>query len=135
MVNELRYPAFPTRALLAAGTALLALMAIAIVVNRSGPSVRACAYAAERVMAARNYSVKMMELHGQASVPSCHGLSDASYVQALLDTYKIEYGGLLPGESINYAVPPPSYKARSAARGSYGPRMREAAASSKGNSR
>src|SRR5215470_10427106 len=72
VMNDLRYPAFPKGALLAAGTALLALMAIAIVVNRSGPSVRACAYAAERVMAARNYSVKMMELHGQASVPACH---------------------------------------------------------------
>jgi len=114
-MNELRYPAFPKRALLAAGTALLALMAVAIVVNRSGPSLRACAYAAERVMVARDYSVRMMELDGKGSVPACRGLSDASYAQALLDTYRIEYGRLLPRESINYAVPPPSYKARSAA--------------------
>ena len=114
-MNELRYPAFPKRAFLAAGTALLALMAVAIVVNRSGPSVRACAHAAERVMVARDYSVTVMELDGKRSVPACRGLSDSSYVQALLDTYKIEYGGLLPRESIGYAVPPPSYKARSAA--------------------
>ena len=134
-MNELRYPAFPKRAFLAAGTALLALMAVAIVVNRSGPSVRACAYAAERVMVAWDYSVTVMELDGKRSLPACRGLSDSSYVQALLDTYGIEYGGLLPRKPINYAVPPPSYKARSAARGSYGPRMREAAASSKGNSR
>jgi len=114
-MTELRYPAFPKRAFLAAGTALLALMAVAIVENRSGPSVRACAYAAERVMVARNYSVTMMELAGRESVPACRGLSDATYVQALLDTYRIEYGRLLPRASINYAVPPPSYKARSAA--------------------
>jgi hypothetical protein len=113
-MTDLRYPAFPKRAFLAAGTALLALMAVALIVNRGGSSVGACAQTAERIMVARDYSVEMMELTGQRSVPACRGLSDAQYVQALLDTYKIEYGGLLPESSINYAVPPPSYKARSA---------------------
>jgi len=100
--------------LLAGGAALLALMAVAFVVNRSGPSVPRCARAAERVMVARQYSVGTMELAGQRSVPACRGLSDAQYVQALLDTYEIEYGGLLAKVPNNYAIPPPSYKARSA---------------------
>ncbi len=113
-MTDLRYPAFPRRAFLAVGTALIALMAVAIIVNRSGPSVGACAHAAERVMVAREYSVETMELTGQGSVPACRGLSAAQYVQALLDTYQIEYGRLLPGSSVNYAIPPPSYKARSA---------------------
>jgi hypothetical protein len=113
-MTELRYPAFPKRALLAVGTALLALMAVAFIVNRSGPSVPACARAAERVMVARQYSLSMMELAGRGSVPACRRLSDAQYVQALLDTYQIEYGRLLAKVPNNYAVPPPSYKARSA---------------------
>jgi hypothetical protein len=113
-MTELRYPALPKRALVVASTALLALMAVAFVVNRTGPSVPACARAAERVMVARQYSVGMMELAGQGSVPACRGLSDAQYEQALLDTYQIEYGKLLAKAPNNYAVPPPSYKARSA---------------------
>jgi hypothetical protein len=112
--TELRYPAFPKRALVAGGTALLALMAVAFVVNRSSPSVQACAHAAERVMVARQFSVDMMELAGRGSVGACRGLSEAQYVQALLDTYQIEYGRLLAKVPSNYAVPPPSYRARSA---------------------
>ena len=65
-------------------------------------------------MVARQYPVRTMELAGQSSVPACRGLSDAQYVQALLDTYQIEYGKLLAKTPDNYAVPPPSYKARSA---------------------
>jgi hypothetical protein len=113
-MTELRYPAFPKRALVAGGTVLVALMVGALLFNRSGPTVPACARAAERVMVARQYSVSMMELAGQRSVPACRGLPDAQYVQALLDTYQIEYGGLLAKVPNNYAVPPPSYKARSA---------------------
>ena len=89
-------------------------MAVAFVVNRSEPTVQACARAAERVMVARQYSVGMMELAGRRSVPACRGLSYGQYVQALLDTYQIEYGRLLAKVPNNYAVPPPSYKARSA---------------------
>jgi len=113
-MTDLRYPAFPKRAFLAAGTTLLALMAVAVIVNRGGPSVGACAHAAERVMVARDYSVETMELPGARSVQACRGLSHAQYVQALLDTYQIEYGRLLPRAPISHAVPPPSYKARSA---------------------
>jgi len=100
--------------LLAGGAVLLALMAVAFVVNKSSPSVPRCAHAAERVMIARQYSVGMMELAGQRSVAACRGLSDAQYVQALLDTYQIEYGRLLAKVPNDNAVPPPSYKARSA---------------------
>jgi hypothetical protein len=89
-------------------------MAVAFVVNRSSPSVPACAHAAERVMVARQFSVDMMELAGRGSVRACRGLSEAQYVQALLDTYQIEYGRLLAKVPNNYAVPPPSYRARSA---------------------
>jgi hypothetical protein len=113
-MTELRYPAFPRRAFLAAGTLLFALMAIAVIINQSGPSLSACARAAERVMVAYGYSVETMELSGQRSVPACGGLSDARYLQALLDTYRIEYGRVLPQSSRDYAVPPPSYRARSA---------------------
>jgi len=113
-MTELRYPAFPQRALVIGGAALLVLMAVALLVNRSGPTVPACARAAERVMVARQYSVGMMELAGQGSVPACRGLSRAQYAQALLDTYRIEYGRLLGKVPYDYAVPPPSYKARSA---------------------
>ena len=113
-MTELSYPAFPRRLFLAAGAVVLALMAAAVVVNKSGPSVRACAHAAERVMAKRNYSVVMMELAGPRSVPACRGLSADQYSQALRDTYRIEYGGLLARSPASYAVPPPSYKAASA---------------------
>ena len=112
--TELSYPAFPKRALVAGGIALLVLMAVAFVVNRSGPSVARCARAAEHVMVARQYSVATMELAGQGSVPACRGLSDGQYVQALLDTYQIEYGKVLAKVPANYAVPPPAYRARSA---------------------
>jgi hypothetical protein len=112
--TELRYPAFPKRALMAGAAALLALMAVAFVVNRSGPSVPACARAAEHVMVARQYSVGTMERAGPGSVPACRRLSEAQYVQALLDTYQIEYGSLLAKAPNNFAVPPPSYRARSA---------------------
>ncbi len=113
-MTELSYPAFPGRAFLAAGTVLLVLVAAAIVVNKNGPSVSACAAAAERVMVARNYSVEMMELAGPGSVPACRGLTVDQYAQALLDTYRIEYGRLLPRTPVRYDLPPPSYKARSA---------------------
>ena len=113
-MTELRYPAFPRRAFLAAGTALLALMAAAIIVNRSAPTVGGCARAAERVMASRNLSVTAMRRAGQGSVSACRGLSGAQYGQALLDTYRIEFGRRLPRVPVRYAIPPPSYKARSA---------------------
>jgi hypothetical protein len=113
-LTELSYPAFPRRMFVAAGVVVLALMAAAVVVNRSGPNVRACARAAEHVMADQNYSVAMMELIGKGSVPACRGLSADQYSRALLDTYRIEYGGLLAKSPVNYAVPPPSVKAASA---------------------
>jgi hypothetical protein len=113
-MTELSYPTFPRRLFVAAGVLVLALMAAAVVVNRSGPNVRACARAAEHVMAHQNYSVVMMELIGKGSVPVCRGLSADQYSQALLDTYRIEYGGLLARSPVNYAVPPPSVKAASA---------------------
>lgn len=113
-MTELSYPAFPRRAFLAAGTVLVALIAVAIAVNQSGPSVGACAAAAERVMVAQSYSVDMMQMAGPASVPACRGLTGDQYTAALLDAYWIEYGRLLPRAPVRYAMPPPSYKARSA---------------------
>jgi hypothetical protein len=113
-MTDLSYPAFPRRLFLAAGLVVLGLMAAAVVVNGSGPSVRACAHAAARVMASRNYSVAMMELAGAGSVPTCRGLSADQYGQALLDTYRIQYGRLLARSPVSYDVPPPAYKAASA---------------------
>jgi hypothetical protein len=113
-MSELSYPAFPRRAFLAAGTVLLALIATAIVINKSGPSVRACAVAAARVMERRHDTVAMMELAGPRSVPACRDLTAARYAQALADTYRIEYGRLLPRAPLSYDMPPPAYKARSA---------------------
>jgi hypothetical protein len=113
-MTDLRYPAFPVRALLAACAALIALMAVAVIVNRSGPSVGACKRAAERVMVARDYSAEAMELAGQRSVPACRGVSAGQYVQAVLDAYRTEYWRPLARSPADEAIPPPSYKARSA---------------------
>lgn len=113
-MTELSYPAFPKRAFLAIGAVALALMAGAVIVNHGGRSLHGCAIAAERVMAARSYSADMMELIGPGTVPACRGLTARQYAQALLDAYRIEYGRHLPEVPINYAVPPPAFKALSA---------------------
>lgn len=113
-LTDLTYPAFPKRAFLAAGAVLLALMAVAVMVNKSTPTVHGCAVAAERVMAARNYSARQMGLLGPGSVRACRGLTVGQFDQALLDTYQIEYGRHLPKASITYAEPPPAFKTISA---------------------
>jgi hypothetical protein len=112
-VTELTYPSFPRRALAAFGAVLAALSAVAIVVNKSGPDVRGCAAAAERVMAARNYSVGAMRRIGPGRVPACRGLSAGEYGQAVAYAYVIEYRGL-PDTSISRDMPPPWFRALSA---------------------
>ena len=113
-MTELTYPSFPRRGFLAIGAVVLALVTAAIVVNQSGEDLRACAVAAERVMAARNYSVAMMELIGPGAVRACHGLTALQYDEAVLAAYRIEYGGRLPASSITDDTPPPAFRARSA---------------------
>jgi hypothetical protein len=113
-VTDLTYPSFPRRALVAIGAALVALCAVAIVVNRSGPDARTCAAAAEHVMAARNYSIDAMTRIGPGPVPDCHGLTAGQYGQAVADAYLIEYGRRLPSTSISGDAPPASFRALSA---------------------
>ncbi len=113
-MTELTYPSFPRRALAVVGAVLAALCAVAIVVNRSGPDVRGCAAAAERVMAARNYSLDAMRRIGPGWVPACRGLGAADYRQAVADAYVIEYGRRLPDVSISRDIPPASFRALSA---------------------
>ncbi len=113
-MTELTYPAFPRKALVAIGAALVALCAVALVINGSGPDERGCAIAAERVMAARNYSVFTMSRMGPDRLPACRGLTAGQYGQAVADGYRLEYGGRLPSASIARNVPPPSFRALSA---------------------
>ena len=108
------YPSFPRRALLTIGAALAALATAAIVVNQSGPSVRDCAVAAERVMATRNYSAAMMETMGLGAVRACDRLTAAQFRQAIGDAYQIEFGSRLAHVSIIGDVPPPTFRALSA---------------------
>jgi hypothetical protein len=119
-VTELTYPNFPRRALAVLGAVLAALSAVAIVVNKSGPDVRGCAAAAERVMAARNYSVAAMARIEPGRVPACRGLSAAEYRQAVADAYGIEYGRRLPDVPVSRDFPPPSFRALSARSASLG---------------
>lgn len=119
-MSELSYPSFPRRAFLAAGAALLAFVAAVVLVNASadagagtGPGLRACAVAAERVMVAENYSVAIMELTGPDSVRACHGLTERQFARALSRTYEIEYGGRLPKQPVSFNMPPPTFKALS----------------------
>ncbi len=72
-MTDLTYPSFPRRTLVAIGVALVALSAVAIVVNRSGPDARGCAAAAAHVMAARNYSIDAMTRIGPDRVPPVTG--------------------------------------------------------------
>lgn len=113
-MTELTYPRFPVRALVAIAVALAALVPVAIALNAGGPSERACAIAAERIMAARGYPVALMELTGPGAVRACHGLSRQQYAQSLLATYLIEYGKHLPSVPLPREVPPPAFKALSA---------------------
>ncbi|MGN6794710.1 MAG: hypothetical protein ACTHJW_20180, partial [Streptosporangiaceae bacterium] len=82
-MTELTYPAFPRKALLVLGAALLALCAFAVVVNQSGPDARGCAVAAARVMTARNSSVAAMKRIGPERVPDCRGLTTSQFGQAV----------------------------------------------------
>jgi hypothetical protein len=113
-VTELTYPSFPRRGFLTIGAVVLALVAAAILANRSSADLRACAVAAERVMAARNYSVATMELIGPGPISACRGLTASQFDQAVLAAYRIEYGGRLPTRSIRDDAPPPAFRARSA---------------------
>jgi hypothetical protein len=119
-VSDLTYPRFPRRALAALGAVLTALCAVAIVVNKSGPDVRGCAAAAERVMAARNFSVDAMTRIGPGRVAACRGLSAGEYRQAVADAYGIEYERRLPDTPVSRDIPPPSFRALSARSASLG---------------
>jgi sugar phosphate isomerase/epimerase len=113
-VTELTYPAFPRKALAALGAALVALCAIAMVVNRSGPDERGCAVAAAHVMTARNYSIAAMKRIGADRVPHCRGLTAGQFGQAVASAYAIEFGRRLPDASNSRDMPPASFRARSA---------------------
>jgi hypothetical protein len=113
-VTELTYPAFPKRALVAAGAALVVLCAVAVVVNRSGPDVRACTGAAARMMSARNYSVAAMTRLGPGRVPACRGLSAGQYARAVGDAYAADYARTLPRAPASAEGPSPSFRALSA---------------------
>jgi hypothetical protein len=116
-VDELSYPSFPRRAFLAIAAVMLALAGVVVAVRESGadlPSVAGCAVGAERVMAAHDYSVDLMALIGPSAVRPCRGLSRRQYGQALLDTYRIEYGRNLPKLSSSNDRPSPAFRTRSA---------------------
>ena len=111
---ELTYPKFPLRPLAAIGVVTVALGVGAILVNRSEPSISACATAAGRFMARHDFSLNQMRAAGSGPVPACHGLSAEQFGQALLDGYANEYGPSLPRAPIPRDVPPSNYKATSA---------------------
>ncbi len=113
-MNELTYPSFPKRAFAVAGAVVLVLIAAAIVVNESGPSVPGCARAARHVMTRRDYSLDRMRLNGPGSVPACRGLTAGQFADAVVIAYQAEYGRFLPRVPITRDLPPPSYKALSA---------------------
>lgn len=113
-MTELTYPAFPRRPLAALGAALVALSAVAVVVNRNGPDVPRCTAAAARVMTTRNYSIAAMARLGPGRVPDCHGLTSGQYAQAVAGAYGIDYGRTLPHAPISGNVPPASFRALSA---------------------
>ncbi|HEX9031205.1 MAG TPA: hypothetical protein VF834_05130 [Streptosporangiaceae bacterium] len=117
-MSELSYPRFPLRAFVVIGAVLAAFFAAAIVASSGGgPSLRGCAVAAERVMAAHGYSADLMELDGPRAVRACRGLTGRQYAQALRRTYRIEYGGRLPRQPLSHDVPPAAYKSLSARSG------------------
>jgi hypothetical protein len=113
-VTELNYPAFPRKAILAIGAALVPLCAVGVVVNQSGPDARGCAVAIARVMTARNYSIAAMKRQGPGQVPRCGGLTAAQFSSAVERAYQIEFGGQLPDAANSRDVPPASFRAKSA---------------------
>jgi hypothetical protein len=113
-VTELTYPAFPRKALVALGAALVALCAVAMVVNRSGPDERGCAVAAAHVMTARNYSIAAMKRIGADRVANCRGLTGGQFGRAVASAYAIEFSRRLPDASNSRDMPPASFRARSA---------------------
>jgi len=117
-VTELTYPAFPRKALLALGAAVLALSAVAVVVNRSGPDANGCAVAVARVMTARNYSIAAMKRIGAERVPDCRGLTQGEFGDAVGRAYQIEFGKRLLGVSNSRDFA--SFRAKSAQAASLG---------------
>jgi hypothetical protein len=114
LVTELTYPAFPRKALLALGAALVALCGVAVAVNQSGPDARGCAVAAARLMTARNYSITAMNRIGAERVPACRRLTAAEFATAVGRAYQIEFGRRLPSTSNSRDSELASFRSKSA---------------------
>jgi hypothetical protein len=119
-LNELAYPSFPWRVFLVIAVIVVLLAAAVIAEERTEGSASAsaaiggCAAAAARVMSANDYSIDMMAIMGPRSVGRCQGLDPRQFGRALLDTYRIEYGRILPKASSDAGRPSAAYRARSA---------------------
>jgi hypothetical protein len=113
-VTELSYPAFPRKALLALGAAVITLCGVAVAVNQSGPDVRGCVVAAARVMTARTYSIAAMNRVGSERIPACRGLTADQFATAVERAYRIEFGQRLPDTSNSGNIPLVAFRAKSA---------------------
>ncbi len=106
-MTDLVYPAFPRRPFLLGGLVVLALIAIAVVVNLRGPSVARCTAAARHEVASHGRVIP-----GQ--LRACDGLSSTEITAALTTAYRAEYSRYLRGAPITRDLPPAEYRARSA---------------------
>ncbi|MGI9007274.1 MAG: hypothetical protein ACR2FU_13955 [Streptosporangiaceae bacterium] len=104
---DLIYPAFPRRAFVLGGLVVIAVIAAAVVVNLSGPSLARCTAAVRQEVARRGQA-------GPGALRACDGLSAAQVTAARTTAYRAEYGRFLRGIPITSDVPPAAYRARSA---------------------